>query len=100
MLSKFQKAKEWLKDNNILGLPSDNGVVIPSSLEPREKDGEEVIQWEESDVVIKALTPLLPDNFVIELLPYDRRYKSPALIVKQFSDITEFAFSQLEEEAK
>ena len=95
----FAKAIEWLKDNNILGLPSDNGVVIPSLLEPREKEGKDVIQWEESDVVIEALTPLLPNNFVIELLPYDRRYKSPALIIKQFSDVTEFAFSELEKKS-
>lgn len=94
----FKAITDYLKQNNIIGIPSISklgniSVVIPNY----SQDGDTNYFGNKSpDDILLELTPLVPESLSIELMPPSYQYKGQSLIIREASDITEFAFDKLE----
>tara|TARA_B100000427_G_C15411677_1_gene552294 strand:+ start:363 stop:668 length:306 start_codon:yes stop_codon:yes gene_type:complete len=94
----FKAITEYLKENNIIGIPSISklgniSVVIPNY----SQDGEtNYFGSKNPNDILSELTPLVPESLSIELMPPSYQYKGQSLIIRESSDITEFAFDKLE----
>ena len=94
----FKAITEYLKENNFIGIPSVSklgncSVVIPNY----SRDGEtNYFGNKNANDILLELTPLVPESLSIEILPPSYQYKGESLIIRESSDITEFAFDKLE----
>ena len=98
----FQAIKNYLISQNMIGVPcvskaGNVSVVIPNFSQDGETD---YYLGKNPNDILAELKPLIPDNYIVEVLPQNYQYKGTSLILREASNITEFAFDALEDDAE
>ena len=93
MNNPWNDVKEYLRTNSIKPFPSKNGVVIAQTYQ--NDDSTDVTNYDDIDVLVAELTPLVPENYRVTILPTSRRHNSDAIFIGLNVDMVDTCFDKM-----